>query len=199
MASNVQKKKLSLLRQAWNNVQHTRKGRGASTAISSSSHAGPLAATGSDSALSAANITSTLPKEPHPQQKFGLFLLTTDSGDDQLDPQVPDIVAIHGINGDLYETWTHENGCFWLRDLLPRHFTKARVFSFGYDAQVAFTTSTADLRSFAQSLLGHLGRYRTGNVSLGLFYIILHSASKYAISSLIIPANLRERNNRQGL
>ena len=84
--------------------------------------------------------------------------------DEQLDPQLPDIVAIHGINGDLYDTWTHENGNLWLRDFLPKHITGVRVFSFGYDARVAFTKGIATLDSFAKSLLDHLARYRTRKV-----------------------------------
>jgi len=161
MASIVPKEKPSFLSRVRNNLRLTSTGQGTSTAASGPSQAIPPVATGEGFAPPAANVNST-PKEPQPRQKFGLFLLTPDLRDDQLDPQLPDIVAIHGINGDPYETWRHENGRLWLRDFLPKHIPRVRVFSFGYDAQVAFTTSTADLQSFAKSLLGHLGRYRTG-------------------------------------
>src|SRR5271154_6866626 len=42
-----------------------------------------------------------------------------------------DIVAVHGITGDAYDTWTHKNGKLWLRDFVPEDFPGARVFSFG--------------------------------------------------------------------
>ncbi len=29
------------------------------------------------------------------------------------------IIAIHGLGGDAYRTWTHENEKLWLRDFLP--------------------------------------------------------------------------------
>jgi hypothetical protein len=64
-----------------------------------------------------------------------------------------DIVAIHGINGHAFKTWTHENGTFWLRDLLPNQFPGARIFTFGYESKVAFTLSAGKLDDFARSLL----------------------------------------------
>jgi hypothetical protein len=82
--------------------------------------------------------------------------LTPDLGDDQTDPRFPDIVAIHGIGGDAYKTWTHENGTLWLRDLLPKSIKGARIFSFGYDAEVVLTKSQAELDDFARSLLNKL-------------------------------------------
>ena len=57
------------------------------------------------------------------------------------DPQV-DIVFVHGLNGNPFNTWTADNGVFWPRDLLPKHIgeTRCRVLTYGYDARVsAFT------------------------------------------------------------
>jgi hypothetical protein len=96
---------------------------------------------------------------------FGLHCLTPDLDDDQLSQSPLDIVAIHGINGDAYKTWSHGD-TLWLRDFLPEQVPGARVFSFRYDAQVAFSSSRADIRDFARSLLNSLKTSGRGKVCL---------------------------------
>jgi hypothetical protein len=65
-----------------------------------------------------------------------------------------DIVAIHGINGDAYDTWTDEKTkYFWLRDSLPKEFPGARVFTYGYPADVLFSLEQGDFDSWARGLL----------------------------------------------
>ena len=101
-------------------------------------------------------------------EKYGLFLLNP------RDPQpdcakteeiyLLDIVALHGINGDAYKTWTHENGKFWLRDFVPKGLPGARVFSFGYPAEVFFSLGTGNIDTFARSLLVGLKRERRKEV-----------------------------------
>ncbi|KAK3295430.1 Alpha/Beta hydrolase protein [Chaetomium fimeti] len=55
-------------------------------------------------------------------------------------PKQIDIVAVHGLNGDSHNTWTHipEGGkgpqTLWLRDLLPGKLPNAHVMSFQYDS-----------------------------------------------------------------
>jgi len=98
------------------------------------------------------------------QQKLGLVLLTPDLPADQIAERFPDIIAIHGICGDPLKTWTHESGALWLRDFLPKDIHGARVFSFGYDAEVALTKSLATLDDFARSLLNNIKSERDGKV-----------------------------------
>lgn len=75
-----------------------------------------------------------------------------------------DIVAVHGLNGDAYETWMHENGSFWLRDFLPGNYPGPRIFTFGYPSEI-FTRSTGKLPDFARSLLeGLMARRRSHEV-----------------------------------
>ncbi|KAH0562121.1 hypothetical protein GP486_003181 [Trichoglossum hirsutum] len=49
---------------------------------------------------------------------------------------VIDIVFVHGLTGNREKAWTHRNGNFWPRDLLPEDFPRARIMTFGYDADV---------------------------------------------------------------
>ncbi|KAK6340516.1 hypothetical protein TWF696_008842 [Orbilia brochopaga] len=63
-----------------------------------------------------------------------------------------DIVAIHGLNGDIYRTWT-KSGNFWLQDQLPKAIPGARIFSYGYPSKLLFSKSVAQIDDFAKHLL----------------------------------------------
>src|SRR5277367_2444211 len=76
------------------------------------------------------------------------------------DTYTMDIVAIHGITGDAFSTWTHKNGTNWLKDYLPTAFPGARIFTFGYSADVLWTRSTGNINTFARALLNGLVRER---------------------------------------
>lgn len=86
------------------------------------------------------------------------------------------IIAVHGLGGDAYETWTDENGKLWLRDFLPVRLKTAQIFTYGYDSVVAFSKSSADIDDFARDLLQRLKGLRLdrlqGDRSL---YFICHS------------------------
>lgn len=64
-----------------------------------------------------------------------------------------DVIAIHGLGGSAYKTWTHKNGLFWLQDVATNEFPGARIYTFGYDSGFAFSNGTGTLRDFAKSLL----------------------------------------------
>jgi hypothetical protein len=97
-------------------------------------------------------IANTFPRQELPPDKYGLILLNEDSG-----LQAPkynvDIVAVHGLGGDAYKTWTHDNGTLWLRDSLLKDLPSARVFTYGYDSTFVFSRGTSTLRDFARGLL----------------------------------------------
>ena len=78
-----------------------------------------------------------------------------------------DIVFVHGLNGHWKRTWTHENGTFWPKDLLPHALPGARVFSYGYPSQIFANKSVAGIRDFAKHLLDDIGMERTEPVSSG--------------------------------
>ena len=67
-----------------------------------------------------------------------------------------DIIFVHGLNGDIRATWTHDNGVFWPKDLLPASMPGARILSYGYDSKIFFSADTAEYRDFALHLVGSL-------------------------------------------
>jgi hypothetical protein len=82
-----------------------------------------------------------------------------------------DIITVYGITGSAYNTWTHNNGTFWLKDLIPKDFPGVRVFSYTYPADVFYTFATGTIRSFARSLLeGLKGERRSKEVCPLLIY-----------------------------
>jgi hypothetical protein len=109
-------------------------------------------------------ITHVHHKTSPQNDKYGLFLLSprthSPGGVETEKTYLLDIVALHGITGDAYATWTHKNGNLWLRDILPKALPGARVFSFGYPAEVFFSLERGDLESSARSLLNDLKRER---------------------------------------
>lgn len=104
----------------------------------------------------------------------GLFLLRESNlPDNSKDHTGVDIVAIHGLNGNAYTTWKHDNGVLWLRDLLPDAFAGSRVFTYGYSSKVFQSDSAADLRSFSRNLLNLLNAKSVGQQQPIIF--ICHS------------------------
>lgn len=67
------------------------------------------------------------------------------------------LVAIHGLNGDAIDTWTHKDTkVMWLEDLLPEAIPNIRIMTFGYNARFKNFTSQQDLRSVSCKLLNEL-------------------------------------------
>jgi hypothetical protein len=96
--------------------------------------------------------------------KYGLHLLSWRQHTADTPAFGPDIVAVHGLNGDPFTTWTHSNESLWLRDFLPASLPTARVYTFGYSSEVAFTRSRASVDQFARMLLNALTLARTSQV-----------------------------------
>jgi hypothetical protein len=73
------------------------------------------------------------------------------------------IVAVHGLGGDSYGTWTDSSSQeFWLRTFLPKDLPTARVMTFGYNANILRKKARGEIYSFAEELLAALRRNRTG-------------------------------------
>jgi ankyrin repeat domain-containing protein 50 len=97
-------------------------------------------------------------------ETYGLFFLNQQQFEDVTKAgearSSVDIVALHGLHGDAYRTWTHQNGRLWLRDFLAQQLPGSRVFTFGYPSEVTFTLATGQLGEFARSLLEELNYVR---------------------------------------
>jgi hypothetical protein len=95
-------------------------------------------------------------------EKYGLFLLNPSESSipSQQEAYAVDIISVHGIMGNAFQTWTDKNGKMWLRDFLPNQLPGARVYSFGYAWEIAFTLTTGALKDVARSLLERIKHTR---------------------------------------
>ena len=144
--------------------------------------------------LSLQQTSTGPPPAPERHEKYGLFQLTPEQNA-SLDPSRPDIVAIHGINGDAFKTWTHPDGRLWLRDFLPDQLPGARIFSFGYPSEVAFTTAKGKLLDFARSLLEGLKSRRLGErLQCRPLIFVCHSMGGIVVKLALITARLDLNN-----
>jgi hypothetical protein len=67
---------------------------------------------------------------------------------------------VHGLGGHWLQTWQHDNGQVWLRDFLPGQLrqadVRARIMSFGYNANTTFTKAVGGISDQAMMLLDRL-------------------------------------------
>ncbi|KAK4236388.1 hypothetical protein C8A03DRAFT_45622 [Achaetomium macrosporum] len=72
-------------------------------------------------------------------------------------PRWSNVVAVHGLNGDCFGTWTgqspSEGPTIWVNELLLQKLPRTRVMTFGYNASVVGNTSVAGIRGHARKLL----------------------------------------------
>lgn len=77
---------------------------------------------------------------------------------------VVDIVLVHGLTGNSHGTWFDSNsGVHWPSTLLPQDIPDARIFCFGYDADVTSFWGHASrnrLMEHAKALMGDIVRER---------------------------------------
>ncbi|KFY21533.1 hypothetical protein V493_07326 [Pseudogymnoascus sp. VKM F-4281 (FW-2241)] len=131
------------------------------------------------------------------REKYGLFQIaipTADSlaEDTGLDTNSIDIVAVHGLSGTAYGTWTHEKGNFWLEDL-ARDFPGARVFTYGYASEVCFTQGTGNIDTFSRSLLEALKRERKSkNDRTRPIIFICHSMGGIVVKKALVTAKIED-------
>lgn len=82
-----------------------------------------------------------------------------------------DIIVVHGITGDPFRTFTHENGFCWMEHVsLPG----SRVFTFGYDASIQ-SRSVAAVEDWARCLLVDINEVRRNTDSSRRIIFICHS------------------------
>lgn len=100
------------------------------------------------------------PREPRTEHQYGLFAFETGSFDLKASGQERfpiDIIAVHGLGGDAYKTWTHgSTGKLWLRDFLPSFLPGCRVYTFGYPSKLNDTNMHAGVSEFGRKLLSSI-------------------------------------------
>ncbi|KFA79428.1 hypothetical protein S40288_09881 [Stachybotrys chartarum IBT 40288] len=97
------------------------------------------------------------PDQPSTTQKYGLFEFELH----QSQPKPPgpeqfpvDIIAIHGLSGDAYKTWTHPvTKKLWLRDFIPEFLPGCRVYTFGYPSKLKDVDTQARVQEFGRKLI----------------------------------------------
>ncbi|KAH8588043.1 hypothetical protein B0O99DRAFT_377762 [Bisporella sp. PMI_857] len=106
-----------------------------------------------------------------------------------------DIVAIHGLGGDSFKTWTEGNprsGILWLSDLLPDDLGKeanarARIMTFGYNANLILDPAAGRTATFALELLYELRSKRQGSEQRPIIFVA-HSLGGIVLKSALITA-----------
>ena len=106
-----------------------------------------------------------------------------------------DVVAVHGILGDAFETWKHENGKSWLKGFLEKDLPSARIMTFGYDSAVAFSKGVGTIEDNARYLLNQLSAERAASGSQGSdgrpIVFICHSLGGIIVKKAMVLAHER--------
>ncbi|KAF3764686.1 ankyrin [Cryphonectria parasitica EP155] len=109
-----------------------------------------------------------------------------------------DIVAIHGLGGSAFDTWTDhksEHHHLWLRDSLPSYIPEARVMTYGYDSSYVFSNSLMGINDFAKDLLTRLCIERRDalETSRPLFFVC-HSLGGIVFKQAIVLSSLEAKD-----
>jgi hypothetical protein len=71
-------------------------------------------------------------------------------------------VFVHGLNGGAISTWKSKSeNVLWPKDLLPKDFPAARIYSFGYKVNAWADSQPPVFDAIAQDLLSSLAAARS--------------------------------------
>lgn len=79
-----------------------------------------------------------------------------ESAEDAVHPLGVDVVAVPGLAGNVQQSWTHPDGTFWLRDLLPQSINGIRVYCYAYSLDIFLDPSLDRLRNEGNAFLAAL-------------------------------------------
>ncbi|PSK36144.1 hypothetical protein B9Z65_5959 [Elsinoe australis] len=143
-----------------------------------------------DKRVSPGNVPNGLTEvKRKPTQRLGLRQCT--EPDD--DTKAVDVVFVHGLTGNRDKTWTHAStSCFWPEELLPTDLPNARVYTYGYDADVIHVLEQASqsrIANHAQTLLSTLAnaRERSETADRPLFFVA-HSLGGLVVEDMLLHA-----------
>ncbi|TVY19676.1 Protein SERAC1 [Lachnellula arida] len=128
--------------------------------------------------------------------EYGLLRLDTEvepsaTGQPSASESCPlDIVAIHGLHGSAISTWTHDDGCMWLRDILPSRLPGSRIFSFGYPAHGTQGKEKVSINDIARNLLENFKgeRYEKEDRNRPVIFIC-HGMGGIVLKTALVIAN----------
>ncbi|CAZ81471.1 unnamed protein product [Tuber melanosporum] len=102
-----------------------------------------------------------------------------------------DVVALHGLNGDLYTCWQVGDGPIWLRDFLPSDgMHLPHIVSYGYDSERLFTHLSKDnLEKEAHNFLRQIQKRREiQGASTRPIIFLAHSVGGFPLKQAILLA-----------
>ncbi|KAF2793083.1 hypothetical protein K505DRAFT_325724, partial [Melanomma pulvis-pyrius CBS 109.77] len=106
-----------------------------------------------------------------------------------------DIIAVHGLNGGRWSTWS-EGNTMWLQDLLPSKLTSARIMTFGYNADVVGNFSTLQVRDHSRKLLSLLRDKRSSEAeTIRPIVFLCHSLGGIIVKQALRIATNEDRYN----
>lgn len=101
------------------------------------------------------------------------------------------IVAIHGLSGHPFKTWTDKKDHLWLRDSLPEHVPRCRIMTYGYDSALKWSKSRMTLIDFAEDLLLRLKNSREGpQEQRRPLIFVCHSLGGVVLKQALVMASL---------
>ena len=126
-----------------------------------------------------------------PREKIGLFEFAQNG-----ERKTVDVVVIHGLQGDAFKTWKHNNGSLWLWDFLSVDVSFTHIMTFRYDSTVTFSNSVTKVKNKALNLLNQLSSKWSAadNSSSKLIVFICHSLEGIVIKKALILAYERSFN-----
>ncbi|WKT50437.1 Ankyrin repeat [Fusarium oxysporum f. sp. vasinfectum] len=123
-------------------------------------------------------------------QRGGLIILKDDV---KSSAGAVDLVAVHGLGGHPTKTWRHaKTKAFWLQEFIPQDIENARVMTYGYKSDVAFSKSTAGVEEFAMDLLARLKMVREDKWKRPIIFIC-HSMGGLIVKKALIFAHDRQQ------
>ncbi|KAM5430281.1 hypothetical protein McanCB56680_004946 [Microsporum canis] len=104
-----------------------------------------------------------------------------------------DVVAVHGLSGHAFDTWTHKKTrVMWLKDLLPQTLPNARIMTYGYRAKFNDFTAHQDIRTIAENLLQQLSGLRQDKISKRPLVFVCHS-----LGGIVVKKALSQRSTEK--
>ncbi|KAK4217349.1 hypothetical protein QBC37DRAFT_438144 [Rhypophila decipiens] len=110
---------------------------------------------------------------------------------------IVDIVFIHGLTGHREKTWSGRYGTDWAKTLLPKDLPNARMFSWGYDANILhFFDKKADHRldDHSKQLCSDLAGVRSKNPERPILFVV-HSLGGIVCENALILATTSAENH----